>query len=197
MAPAFEELLGRLGKELTHRTSQGKSHSAVFLILWHQRKRLQGESEGERTKEGFLGEASYSKAFPQLPKPRRKSPNPFTWHLRPHRVWALLLSLLFNVPANPNSYCPWNMPHFLTSTHFYMLFSLLFPAWAIPIHSLRFSSNVSSSEPLAGCGPHSSGAYLCKHCPHGRLLSFHFCLPHQTGHSLRAGSGLVSSLCPE
>lgn len=38
------------------------------------------ESEGERTKEGFLAEVSYSKAFPQLPNPIRKSPSPFTWH---------------------------------------------------------------------------------------------------------------------
>ena len=185
MAPAVEEL-GWLGEELTHR-----GHHRGRLNLGHifdpvaSEKESSGrvmESDGERTKVGFLGEASYSKAFSQLPPPTRKSPSPLAWHLRPYKIWPLLPSLLPNIlhtPANPNSFCPLNMPHLLTPAHFYMLFPLLVTAWAITLHPSRSSSHVSC--------PIVSGASLCQHCSHGRALSFHSCLPHPTGHSLKRG----------
>lgn len=55
-------------------------------------------TEGEGTKEGFLGEDSYSKAFPQLPNPMRKSPSSFAWHVRPYSIWSLLPFFLFSMP---------------------------------------------------------------------------------------------------
>lgn len=105
-------LLGGGGEAPTQATSQGKApsrpHSRSRSIRGRDDRRGM-ESEGERTKEGFLGEASYSKAFPQLPNPTSRSPSPLTWHLRPYRLRPLLPSLILNglpVPANPSSFCP-------------------------------------------------------------------------------------------